>query len=167
MMGILLTWWLVPPEINRKEITYCNRTAFFSGIGTRFFYRFKYKVIHSEGNCENSQVENYFLNLKYEPTTNCGAVRQIFLTAVPADLNSEEALHFKKTLLSFPEEAVYIYSFKESRMIYADGWESILGYRDDEIDMLKIISITTQEYAPFSYELNDKALIFIQSKREG
>jgi DNA-binding CsgD family transcriptional regulator len=50
-------------------------------------------------------------------------------------------------------------------MIYADGWEEILGYKDDEITMLTIVSITTPEYAPFSNELNDKALRFINTRR--
>jgi DNA-binding CsgD family transcriptional regulator len=95
-----------------------------------------------------------------------GDYSKSFITDVPADLSSREALHFKNTIPRFPEEAVYIYSFKEKRMIYADGWEDILGYRDDEINMLTIVSITAPEYAPFSYELNDKALKFIQSKTE-
>ena len=51
-------------------------------------------------------------------------------------------------------------------MIYADGWEEILGYKDDEITMLTIVSITTPEYAPFANELNDKALKFINSRTD-
>ena len=92
-----------------------------------------------------------------------GEYTKSYITNVPADLKSEEALYFRKTIPRFPEEAVYIYSFKESRMIYADGWEEILGYKDEEITMLTIVSITTPEYAPFSNELNDKALRFINS----
>jgi len=88
------------------------------------------------------------------------------ITNIPADLQSEQARHFKKTIPRFPEEAIYIYSFKEGRMLYADGWEEILGYKDDEISMMTIVSITTPEYAPFSNELNDKALQFILNKTE-
>ena len=95
-----------------------------------------------------------------------GDYSKSFITAIPADLTSERAKHFKKTIPCFPDEAVYIYSFKENRMIYADGWEEILGYKNDEINMLTIVSITSPEYAPFSNELNDKALMFIQSKTE-
>lgn len=95
-----------------------------------------------------------------------GAYSTSFITAVPADLSSTRAQYFKKTILRFPDEAVYIYSFKEARMIYTDGWEPILGYADDEINMQIIVLATTPEYAPFSYELNDKALQFIQSKTE-
>ena len=88
------------------------------------------------------------------------------ITNNPADLNTETARNLKKTLIRFPEEAIYIYSFKENKMIYADGWEELLGYRDDEITMLTIVSITTPEYILFSNELNDKALLFIQNKTE-
>jgi hypothetical protein len=95
-----------------------------------------------------------------------GDYSKSFITAVPADLSSAEALHFKKTILRFPGEAVYIYSFKENRMLYADGWKDILGYPDDEINMLTIVSCTSPEYAPFSHELNDKALQFMQSRNE-
>ncbi|MBS0029290.1 helix-turn-helix transcriptional regulator [Chitinophaga sp. 22321] len=93
-----------------------------------------------------------------------GNYSKAFITDVPADLNAPEALHFKNTIRRFPEEAIYIYSFKENKMLYADGWEPLLGYRDDEISMLTIVNITAPEYAPFSNELNDKALMFLHSK---
>ncbi|MEO8414006.1 MAG: LuxR C-terminal-related transcriptional regulator [Ginsengibacter sp.] len=95
-----------------------------------------------------------------------GDYTKLNITEIPADLRSKEALFFRQTFPRFPEEAIYIYSFKESRMIYADGWEEILGYKDDEITMLTIVSITTPEYAPFSNELNDKALKFINSRKD-
>jgi DNA-binding CsgD family transcriptional regulator len=95
-----------------------------------------------------------------------GDYTKSFITDIAADLKSAEASFFRKTLPRFPQEAVYIYSFKENRMIYADGWEEILGYKDDEITMLTIVGITSPEYAPFSNELNDKALKFIMSKTE-
>jgi DNA-binding CsgD family transcriptional regulator len=88
------------------------------------------------------------------------------ITGIPADLNSVLARHYKKTIPRFPEEAVYIYSFKENRMIYADGWMEVLGYRDDEISMLAIVNASAPAFAPFSNELNDKALQFIMDKRE-
>ena len=95
-----------------------------------------------------------------------GDYTKSFISDVPADLRSQEALFFKKTIPRFPEEAIYIYSSKKNRMIYADGWEEILGYKDDEITLLKIVSITTIEYALFSNELNDKAVKFILGKTE-
>ena len=93
-----------------------------------------------------------------------GEYTKSYITNVPADLKSAEAKNYHQTIPLFPEEAVYIYSFKLNKMIYARGWEELLGYADDEINMLTITSSTTPEYAAFSNELNDKALMFIQSK---
>jgi DNA-binding CsgD family transcriptional regulator len=101
-----------------------------------------------------------------EQKSNFGEYSKSLVTDVPADLNSEVARMYKEAIPRFPEEAVYIYSFKEGKMLYADGWEDLLGYRDDEITMLTIVSITSPEYAAFSNELNDKAMLFLASKTE-
>jgi DNA-binding CsgD family transcriptional regulator len=98
------------------------------------------------------------------PDPTFGKYSQSLITDIPADLNSPQAQHYRATIRRFPEEAVYIYSFKENRMVYADGWEEILGYKDAEVTMMTIVNITSPEYAPFSHELNDKALMFIQSR---
>lgn len=88
------------------------------------------------------------------------------ITNVPADLSTEAARELKKRITLFPEEAVYVYSFKENRMIFAAGWEAVLGYRDDEISMLTIVNSSAPRFVPFSNELNDKALMFILNKHE-
>jgi DNA-binding CsgD family transcriptional regulator len=95
-----------------------------------------------------------------------GKFSRSMISDIPADLNSQEAQHFRETIPHFPDEAVYIYSFRQGRMIYAHGWEPLFGYRDDEINMLAIVNISTPKFAPFSNELNDKALEFILSKKE-
>lgn len=97
---------------------------------------------------------------------NLGEYSKSFITDIPADLESEESLYYKKTIPRFPEEAVYVYSFKEGKMIYADGWEDILGYKDEEINMLLLVNSTAPEHIAFSYELNDKALKFIHARTE-
>jgi DNA-binding CsgD family transcriptional regulator len=88
------------------------------------------------------------------------------LTKTPVDLSSEQYQEFKRVIKRFPEEAVYIYSFKENRLIYADGWEETLGYKDTEIDLLTIMSKTDPLHAPFAFDLNDKAVQFILSKKQ-
>lgn len=98
--------------------------------------------------------------------TTYGEYSKSYITDVPSDLESEEASIYKKSIPQFPEEAVYIYSFKLNKMIYASGWEELLGYPDDKINMLTITNITTPQYAAFSNDLNDKALLFIQSRRK-
>lgn len=88
------------------------------------------------------------------------------VTTTPANLSSSYAQQLKQSFRRFPEEAIYVYSFKENKMLYADGWYDVLGYNDDEINMLQLIQLTTPEYAPFAHELNDKALLFILGKTE-
>jgi DNA-binding CsgD family transcriptional regulator len=95
-----------------------------------------------------------------------GDFSKSLISNIPADLNTEIAIYYKKIFKRFPEEAIYVYSFKENKMIYADGWEEVLGYRDDEITMLTIVMTSSKEFAPFSNELNDKALQFILNKTE-
>ena len=95
-----------------------------------------------------------------------GEFSKSMISQVPSNSLEPRYISFKKTIQRFPEEAIYIYSFKENKMIYADGWEEVLGYKDVEINMLQIVSITTPEYAPFAHELNDKALLFIMGKHE-
>lgn len=100
------------------------------------------------------------------PKNKFGEITRSIISDLPADFESPAYFHYKKTIPIFPEEAVYIYSFVERKMIFASGWEEILGYRDDEISLLKITSITSPEFVPFSSELNDKALMFIMSQTE-
>lgn len=90
-----------------------------------------------------------------------GPFSRAFVTDVPADLQTERAALFRKTIPQFADEAVYIYSFLEQRLIYASGWQNVLGFEDDEMNMLLFISLTTPQFAPFVNDLNDKALRFI------
>lgn len=93
-----------------------------------------------------------------------GDYSRSFITDKPADPASAEAAFYKQRIAKFPEEGVYVYSFKNNRMMYAEGWEEVVGYRDDEINMLAIVNMTCPDYALFVHELNDKALMFIHSK---
>lgn len=86
------------------------------------------------------------------------------VTKVPIDIFSEEYTNFSKTINRFPEEAVYIYSFHENRLIYAAGWEETLGYEDQYIDLHTIVKQTDPLHAPFAYDLNDNAVKFILSR---
>lgn len=88
------------------------------------------------------------------------------VTDTPVDQSDDLYKYYKSTLPSFPNQAVYIYSFKEGKMVYAEGWEDTLGYKDDEITMLTIVSITTPRFLKFSGELNDKAMMFLKSITE-
>ncbi|CAM1334671.1 LuxR C-terminal-related transcriptional regulator [Tenacibaculum aestuariivivum] len=85
---------------------------------------------------------------------------------IPLNKDSESYKFYKKTIPKFVGEALYIYSFKENKMLYAHGWEELLGYKNEEITMLKIVSSTSERHFNFSNELNDKALKLLKTKTE-
>lgn len=92
-----------------------------------------------------------------------GSYTKSLLANKPIDKTEEEYKYYNSLLPSFPNQAVYIYSFKENKMLYAQGWEEILGYKDNEINMLTIVGITTERFMKFSMELNDKAMMFLKN----
>lgn len=102
------------------------------------------------------------MDIKLQP----GDYSKAEISDVPADLKGAKYKRFEKTLNKFPDEAVYVYSFKENKMLFAKGWEPILGYKDEEVTMLKLVSITIPEYAPFVNDLNDKALQFARKQKD-
>jgi len=101
-----------------------------------------------------------------DKTNQFGTYSRSFITDIPADLTSSDAILLDKTIQKFPGEAVYVYSFEKGKMIYASGWEEVVGYKDAEISMLKIVMMTAPDFAPFVHEVNDKALMFIHKKQK-
>ena len=73
---------------------------------------------------------------------------------------------YKNKVQSFIGQAVYIYSFEKNRMLYAAGWEDLLGYKSEEITLFKIVSLTSKRHFNFSNELNDKALQFLLATKK-
>lgn len=98
--------------------------------------------------------------------TSDGNYTKLRVSNLPFNKNSPEYIHYKNTIPTFGGEAVYVYSFKEEKIIYANGWFNLLGYEDQEITLLKIVSITTPRFSKFTNELNDKALQFLKTKSE-
>ncbi len=95
-----------------------------------------------------------------------GKLTRSLATSTPADLDTDIAKFYKNNLPRFPEEAIYIYSFKEQKMIYADGWDEVLGYKDSEISLKTIVESTTGDFLDFSMEINDKALQYLSTKKD-
>ena len=89
------------------------------------------------------------------------------VTDLPADTSSNLFKQYKRSLIRFPDEAVYIYSFKEKKLIYADVWEETLGFKDNEITLQTIIKQTDASYVAFAHEINAKTIEFILSKKTG
>ncbi|KPM49207.1 helix-turn-helix transcriptional regulator [Jiulongibacter sediminis] len=88
------------------------------------------------------------------------------LTDLTADSRSPRNKELSKKFFRFPEEAIFIYSFIEDRIVYADGWPEVLGYGNEEMNMHLYIAITTEEFASFTNELNQQALQYIAIQSE-
>ena len=51
-------------------------------------------------------------------------------------------------------------------MLFAHGWEDMLGYKDEEITLLKVVNSTSKRHYNFSNELNDKGLQYLKNIKE-
>ncbi len=89
-----------------------------------------------------------------------------YVSDTPIDVNSDTYKTYFDTIPYYEDEAVYIYSFKENKMVYARGWEKVLGFKDTEITLLKIVSLTSTNYHELYNELTCKAVKFINTKKE-
>tara|TARA_B100000809_G_scaffold266892_2_gene332628 strand:+ start:1620 stop:2345 length:726 start_codon:yes stop_codon:yes gene_type:complete len=91
---------------------------------------------------------------------------QSIVSDIPIDITSQAYQYFKKTIPKFPNQAVFIYSFKEQKMLYTEGWKDFIGYEDTEINMLLLLNSVLPEHANSLNELNKKALSFLSTKKE-
>ncbi|MEX6626441.1 LuxR C-terminal-related transcriptional regulator [Tenacibaculum pacificus] len=104
--------------------------------------------------------------MSLEQELNIGKNTQESVSDTPLNKESEAYQFYQKTIPKFVGQAAYIYSFKEGKMLYAYGWEELLGYKNDEITMLKIVSCTSPRHFKFSNELNDKALKIMSTRTD-
>lgn len=87
-----------------------------------------------------------------------------YISNTPCDVHHPLYKKYQKKIFHFEDQAVYIYSFKEKRMIYTSGWEPILGYKDEAVNLSDLIRITTPRYVDYSKKFYDKAIDFIHQK---
>jgi DNA-binding CsgD family transcriptional regulator len=66
----------------------------------------------------------------------------------------------------FADEAIYIYSLMDRKILYAKGFGSLLGYDNQEISMRLLVSITTPDFTDFIRKMNNESLAFILQQRE-
>jgi DNA-binding CsgD family transcriptional regulator len=85
---------------------------------------------------------------------------------IPFDANDHFYKEYKEKIAQFVGQAMYIYSFEQNRILFAHGWEDMLGYKDEEITLLKIVNSTSKRHYNFSNELNDKGLQYLKNIKE-
>ncbi len=94
---------------------------------------------------------------------NFGNYTRQIVSDIPFDAEDSQYLEYKEKIPQFFGQAVYVYSFEKQRIVYAYGWEELLGFKDEEITLFKIVSLTSKRHFNFSNELNDKALQFLKN----
>jgi DNA-binding CsgD family transcriptional regulator len=94
---------------------------------------------------------------------NFGKYTRERVSDAPFDVKDPSYKEYKEKVPQFIGQAVYIYSFEKGRIVFANGWEELLGFKDEEISLLTIVSSTSKRHFNFSNELNDKALQFIKN----
>lgn len=79
------------------------------------------------------------------------------------DSSSEESLErsfFEKLIERQEDEAVYIYSFKENKLQYASGCNTIFGIDDSEVNIILLNELYKKEFAEFTNEYHDRILLY-------
>lgn len=90
-----------------------------------------------------------------------GKYTDAFLTEDVSNYNSNLGENFNKYLTIKENEAVYVYRFKENKMLFAKGFENVLNKKNDEINM-KILNTEYDELSKsFVSEYHDRALLYL------
>jgi hypothetical protein len=84
----------------------------------------------------------------------------------PVNKFSDEYKYYEKIIQRFPNQAVYIYPFSEQRMLFASGWQEVLGYDDTEVNMMLIVNSASTDLSQSLNELNNKTWCFLSTKTE-
>ncbi|MEN8927505.1 MAG: hypothetical protein ABF240_01425, partial [Flavobacteriales bacterium] len=85
-----------------------------------------------------------------------GKYTKAFLSDKKAKSQSIEYEYFNRTIEVKENEMVYIFSFNGNKLLFAKGYENILGISDSELDILQLNSLFTSYYERFVFEFHDR-----------
>ena len=91
---------------------------------------------------------------------------QFYETFLSSDTYEPEERTDYADIPFFSDEAIFVYSLVEMKIMHAAGWQQLLGYDNQEISMRLLVSITTPDFADFIQEMNNESLAFILGQRE-
>lgn len=66
----------------------------------------------------------------------------------------------------FPNEAIYIYSIREKKIVYSHGWKDVLGYEDWEMTPKFCLSLIDPQFTTCYYDFVEKSILFLTSPKE-
>lgn len=90
-----------------------------------------------------------------------------FVSDALPDLNSPESLLLSEMPLQEDGTACFIYCMERRKMIYAVGFEAILGYSDGEISVQQYMALTTPRFAAFMHDVAHESIAYLKMPHEG
>jgi DNA-binding CsgD family transcriptional regulator len=91
---------------------------------------------------------------------------QFYETFLSSDTYEPEERTDYADIPFFSDEAIFVYSLVEMKIMHAAGWQQLLGYDNQEISMRLLVSITTPDFTDFIRKMNNESLAFILQQRE-
>ncbi len=94
-----------------------------------------------------------------------GNYTKAFLSKKVSSADSAEQLHYDKTIDIKENEATYIYSFKENKLVFSKGLESLHNIKSEEINIFFIRNLIAEHFLNFSNEYHDRLLLHIYNNK--
>lgn len=90
-----------------------------------------------------------------------GDYTKAFLSENPLDKDVAKTKFLGEEFVTKPNEAVYVYSFKEGKMLFAKGLEEFTGIKDEEVNIIQLNSFSDNSYSDFLNEFHDRVLFYL------
>lgn len=90
-----------------------------------------------------------------------GKYTQAFLSDNKINSESLESDFYNNVITVNSNEAVYVYSFKGNKMVFAKGFEKIINKKLEEINMLVLNEAFAPHFKKFINEYHDRLLLFL------
>lgn len=90
--------------------------------------------------------------------------KQVFTKAIK-NFSKEEKAAFTAQLNRLDEEALFIYSLKQKRMIFHDGWLNLLGLRKGEVNIFSLLDCIEPRFKEFVMAVTDNSLYYLSENR--
>ena len=95
-----------------------------------------------------------------------GDYTKAFLSKDRSKEGSKDTIYFDKTLEIAENEAVNVFSFKENKLLFAKGFEKLLGRELEEIDILQLNSLYDTVFKEFTNEYHDRMLLYLHTNNK-
>ncbi|MGB1041645.1 MAG: hypothetical protein ACPGVD_12280, partial [Flavobacteriales bacterium] len=86
-----------------------------------------------------------------------------FLSDAYFQEDPEQVKTLDKKIKVKKNELAYVYSFKESKLLYLKGFDTVLGINHADLNIKKIHSLFRENYVEFFKEFHDRVLLYFHN----